>query len=232
MARQVVSNRVAATGRYHSTGWIPSDSGAVLTLSPATLTSGTLTTWSDIYGGANNLTQGTAANRPTIIQDSRGAGRHGVLFDGTNDLLAGAFTLNQPCTIGILYKSIVVGNLVTNDIIIDGSVALAAIVSAADAAHAIVNFAVSAETSAGSPVADGVYERWIVVANGAASIVYRNGTPVFSGSIGTNNPGGLTIGALRNGTRHTNIEVGAVVAIPSALGGADREALDSWMRVQ
>lgn len=212
--------------------WTPRDRGAVLTLSPATLTSGTLTTWSDIYGGANNITQGTAGNRPTINQDARGTGRHGVLFDGAGDNLKGTFTLNQPCTIGIYYKSVVVGNLVTNDIIFDGAATLAALVSAADVANVIVNFAVSATTSAVSPTANGTYERWIIVANGASSVVYKNGTSVFSGQIGTNNPGGLTLGALRDGTRSTNIEVGAVSALPSALNIADVLAFDNWLSVQ
>lgn len=212
--------------------WIPRDRSAVITLSPATLTSGTLTTWNDDYGGANNVTQGTAANRPTISVDSRGTGRHGVLFDGSNDNLKGTFTINQPFTIGILYKSVVVGNLVTNDIIFDGSATLDAMVSAADVANVIYNFGASQNTSVLSPTANGTYERWMAIGNSSSSSVYKNGSSVFSGNLGTNNPGGVTIACLRDGTRCTNIEVGALVMFPSALGAADLTALDWWLSVQ
>lgn len=210
-------------------GWGPIDLGAILTLSPLTMGSGTLTTWSDIYGKSTSVTQATSGKRPTVNLNSRGTGRHGLLFDGSDDFLQGTFTLNQPCTIGIFYKSLVVGNLVANDIIFDGGNNLSALVSAADLPNVVVNFAVSASTSVASPTANGVYERWIIVANGASSSVYKNGTNVFSGQIGTNNTGGLTIAALRNGTRCTNIEVGAVSAFSSALNAADVARLDAWL---
>lgn len=61
-----------------------------------TLNGSTVSAWAD-QAGANNYSQGTAANQPTYKPTGLN-GRPTVLFDGTNDNLACSLNLSAPAT--------------------------------------------------------------------------------------------------------------------------------------
>lgn len=66
--------------------WVEANNPAGTGVQPAAASA--VSTWADISGRSNNSTQGTAANQPTY-QTNIQSSKSGILFDGTNDNLAG-----------------------------------------------------------------------------------------------------------------------------------------------
>nr|WP_146219536.1 hypothetical protein [Pseudomonas sp. RW407] len=96
----------------YAQGWNPSLLTAVPRLwlddsSPMTLASGAVSVWGDRSGNAWDVSQTTAANRPTPVSGGLN-GRRTVLFDGVNDVLqttaTAAFGLFQNRTYGYMFS--------------------------------------------------------------------------------------------------------------------------------
>ena len=188
----------------------------------------TASSWANPYGSATPLTQATGALQPTSVA-SQLHNLPAIRFDGAGDYMQTAFTLAQPCTTVLLYKSVTVGLLAAHDIIYDGASALAALVVASDIANAAINYGSSVNTTSGAMAADTI-ERWCVVANGASSTATRNGASVMAANIGSNSPGGITLGAFRDGSRSTNIDVFELAIFAKALPADVQRRIDARLR--
>lgn len=69
--------------------------------------------------------------------------------------------------------------------------------------------------------ADSNWNIWTAVFNGASSKIYINGTLQNSGNAGTDNPGGLTVGARLDGAAGWLGDIGDIAIVPGSLSAAD-----------
>ena len=149
-------------------------------------------TFTDHSGLTHNLTQGTGANKP-LFKTGVANGKPALLFDGTNDVLAtSAFaTEAQPVTIFVVAKR----NTSGSDMVlldgISGSHTLAIThLGATGKLQASGSAAISSFADFGTD--------WFVAQvtfNGASSSIWINDLPAASGTVGTGDLTGFTLGA-------------------------------------
>jgi len=181
-----------------------------------TVTDSGVSQWDDISGNGRHLKQGTDANRPALQADGT------VLFNGTSHFLkCDAFTLNQPTTVLMVVKQVSWTNV---DIICDGNAAGTLYIYQVSSSPNINASSDNSVTTLGlnGGLAVGAYGVACVVFNGASSSSLINlGTPV-TGSVGTGNAGGFTLGARASGSASSNIQVAEVILLPIALDATQR----------
>ena len=186
--------------------------------------------WSDISGNNRHLLQASAGQKPIVLPNLIN-GFPAIRFDGVDDYLkATAFTLNQPETMFLVFKNITYGTSGVHDIVADGNTAGSMTVGSILAA--------STGISAGSAIAvaqginNGVYGvscfRW----NGASSFIRNNGVEIKTGNVGANNAGGLTLGALGNNTRATNIEVAELIIFSTAISTSQIQDIEGELKLK
>lgn len=147
--------------------------------------------WADQSGNANTLVQATEANKPTLQSDGS------ILFDGVNDFLQVAFTLDQPCTHYLLARQV---TSTASDRFFDGVTAVAELGQGGAAPNISINAGATVATNGN--LAMNTYGAVAVVFNGASSSILVNKTTETTGDAGANNPAGLTLCALNNGANN------------------------------
>lgn len=154
-----------------------------------TVTGAGVSRWADAFGRTGrDLVQGTDTNRPALQSDDGG-----VLFDGSDNYLAtAAFTLNQPATFYALLKQVTWSS---GDVVISGLANAAVVQSSSDADGHLGLYAGSATTAENSDLAAGPYGAVCAQFNGASSLIRVNNNAPTTGNPGTNNPGGIVVGA-------------------------------------
>lgn len=164
--------------------------------------------WADQSGNGRDLLQGTDTNRPALQADSS------ILFDGVDNFLkCGAFTLNQPETVYILFRSV---TWTLNDVVYDGNTAGSMYLYQSATTPDLRVFAGSALVP-NSNLAVNTYGVHCGVYNGVSSVSQINNTTAITGNAGAANAGGFTLGAdggLVSG--FSNIQVKEVIIYPTA----------------
>lgn len=160
--------------------------------------------------GGRDLIQNTPANQPTITTQG---GRAALEFDGTNDLLkSAAFTLNQPETVIVGAKQV---TWTLGDYILDG---LTITTGAIRTVTASPQIQLNAPTgvAVNSNLAVGAFGVVTAIFNGAGSSLQIDRTTATTGNAGTNNMGGVTLGAAGNNAAPSNIITTDLVIYQSA----------------
>lgn len=162
--------------------------------------------WNDASGNGRNALQATGGLQPALQGDGS------ILFDGVSQFLATAgFTLNQPCTLYLLFKQVAWTNLSR---VSDGIGGAAQIFQGGSTPQIFLN--AGTVSSANGNLAVGVYGAVVAVFNGATSIIQVGATAAVTSNAGANNPGGLTLGAAIGGATPSNIQVKEAIAYSGA----------------
>jgi hypothetical protein len=212
----------------NTTNYVGNGSGNVL-VNLFSLSQPKVSAWADQSGNGHNLTQGTATKQPLLVASALN-GLPAVRLDGGDDFLGPAiFTLNQPCTYSLVYRSISLGASGAHDIVAGGS-ASGGLVFADNTPEFGLNSGASLIDAAA--VASGAYAYVDCIYNGGASALRVAGAQVASGACGALNPAGFTLGALAAGSRPTNIEVAEVLIYSRVLSAAEQAALDAYRKAR
>jgi hypothetical protein len=178
-------------------------------------------TWTDSSGAGTSPTQATVGKRP-LYKTNIVNGKPVLRFDGVDDFLKVAFTLNQPHTRLVVYK--LLGS--ANQASFDGNTSNTALLLNRNTSTVAI-FGGSVDltanvTATAFHVIAGVY-------NGAGSkISVDGGTPV-TGNPGSSAAGGISIGAYPDGTFPSNIDVAEVLEFDSALSDAQVLQLHTYL---
>lgn len=227
--------------RYHrapSAGFVPGYRGMVRrgqsldalirSLAPAawfrqgvgiTVTGSGVSQWDDQSGNGRHLLQGTDAARPALQEDGT------ILFNGTSHYLkTNAFTLNQPACVIVVLKQV---SWTNGDILCDGDSANTMLVYQTGSSPQFNASSDNGTTRVGlnGNLAVGSAGVLAVVFNGASSSSRVNNTTPVTGSVGSNNAGGFTLGARAAGTTPSNIQVYETVIFPIAPSTAQLDRL-------
>lgn len=165
-----------------------------------------VTKWDNQNGIAGDLTAGTGTNRrPTLITNGNPAGDgDSIQFDGiNNNLISGAFTWVQPCTVYIVVKEV---TWTSADDWFDGFAVISMMVQQQVTTPDIGIFAGNIAAINGD-LAIGDWGIACAVYDGASSSLRINNNTKTTGNPGTADPGGLTLGSRGNGQNESNIEV-------------------------
>lgn len=193
------------------------------------------TTFYDQSGLARHLTQASASAQPQIIQAANG--RPALLFDGVNDYLrTAAFAQVQPWSFNVIYRRIANPSGTTQNVF-DGITAdrgtLYAVIGTTDnklyAGGSWTDNNLTAMPVGTRGVVGGVF-------NAAASLYEVNAASIISsaatGTLGTNNLDGLTLGTDGGltGARFSNIEAQEMAMFSGAQTSAAVAARNALMR--
>ena len=202
---------------------------------------GACSAWADTSGAGivASLTQGTAANRPTI-----GSSPVKVTFDGTNDLLTGgttALTSGNPITVGIRFRLTAAAATFSLITIAQPGSNAAEILILSLGGYQNVSF-IAGIASAGSamsgfsPTHDTSVHTLVVTYNGSGATTPANYTATWDGvaqtvvaSGNTTSPRGNALGARFNGTLHIPAEARKVVVCEQVIAGADLATLEAYL---
>lgn len=206
--------------------WLKADTGVYKDAGTTLAVEGeSIQQWNDQSGNANHVTQATAAARP-IFKVNIVNGQPVVRFDGLDDWMAtGAFTLNQPEMIFVVWKRAigVIGYLI--DGLAENSGSLYAGVTTINDVRLYAGASL-----VGAIGNDGAFLITGALANGASSQIWKNGTSIATGDSGASNMGGVTLGA--TGTSHTDPLAGdtpEIIIYDSVLSNANRNQVTSYL---
>lgn len=174
--------------------------------------------WADQTGNGRNLVQATGAAQPTLQSDAT------ILFDGTGDYLQVAFTLNQPTTVYLRLKQV---TWTINDSVFDGGVLNGGSLYQNTATPNLTMFA-GLNAPSSTSLAVNTWGSVAAVFN-AASSVLQVGASTATGSTGTNNMGGLTLGASASGVNFGNIQVAEVIVYSEAHDATTRAQVIAYL---
>ncbi len=186
-----------------------------------TVTGAGVSQWDDQTANARHLLQATDVNRPSKQADGS------ILFNGTGHYLkCSAFTLNQPETIYILFKSVSWTSL---DYVCDGNaVSTGNIVQFNGTPNLVFAASLANIDFSGEPTI-GTYCALCVVFNGASSVGRINNTEV-TGNPGAANMGGFTLGANATPGSYSNIQVKEAIIFPTAHDAATRARVIRYLQ--
>jgi len=181
----------------------------------------------------DNVPMAVAANQPLYVANARN-GHAGMLFDGTNDYLQGAFAtggaLSQPISTFAVAQldATDVNNNVSNKIT-DSDDALNRLLLGAYGVGTPDSWYLYAGVFLSGGTADSNWNIWSVLYNGAASQFWCNQTSVVSGNAGADNADGLTIGADKAGLVPWKGYITSVIIVDPSLSNAQRTAMETAM---
>ena len=161
--------------------------------------SGAASAWADQSGNNRPLLQATASARPSVRSDGA------LVFDGSNDAMAAAFTLAQPLTIYLAFQQL---TWTSGDILLDGSTGTVKVSQATGSPGLTANAGSSLTNNTSIPLTSpGVFA---FVANGTSSVYQAAGgaaSVTVTGDAGANTAGGITLGSDRSAGNFSNIAV-------------------------
>ena len=196
--------------------------------SGSTLATTTVARWANkVAGGSDkDLLQTDSTKRPTITANYIG-GMQSIVFDGVNDALTRAFTLDATCHLFCVLKwpSSFASNLRAFDGFNGNTLSLTR----------LSNTTFNAIGSASNVLATANFNSLIgqiveIRKDGAASRVVANGTGQLTGDLGATSPGGLTLGAFGLGTAaFDNVGIAEVIAFSDPLSVADAARVSAYL---
>lgn len=183
--------------------------------------------WTDINGSGRSVVQAVGANQPAFVA-SAANGQPGLSFDGTNDVLAGAFTLIQPCQVHIVFKT-TAGAPSLHDCIMDGSTNLGMALFV-DTTPQTYMFAGGAQPITASSINNGTFGAMTLRYNNASSVMRNNGIQIATGTTGAGNANGLTLGALGGVSRWAVCTICEVIIYSAIQADAVTFELERYQR--
>ena len=184
---------------------------------------GLISKWADQSGAGNDL-NATTTKRPTLQGDNS------LLFNGTGNVMASSnFTLNQPYSVFILFKQV---TWTYQDYILDGNSGdNGALVQYPTASSpSLIMYAGGALTVATTDLALNTYGAVGLVFNGASSKMQVDSHAQVTGSPGTANAGGITLGSYGNkSTQFANMQVKEMCVYTGAKSDADIQSIIDYL---
>ncbi len=172
--------------------------------------------WADQSGNGRNLTQGTAGFQPALQGDNS------ILFDGVDDTMFVAFTLNQPTTWYGLIQQV---SWTSSDGIWTGAGGTNLVLQSVASPQIRMTGGTALANS--SDLAVGVYGVVTNVFNGASSVLQVNNNAPITGDAGLGNAGGIIL--CQNGAGFGNIQVKEVILYAAAHDAATRARVISYL---
>lgn len=221
-----VGQRSAFDGRgARSGGNFTPDAAYIMGLAPVgwyrfgkgiTVTGAGVSTWADASGLGHDMLQITDALRPALQADGS------ILFDGVDNVLTSTFTYPSPVTWYMLLNPLA---WTGNDRLLSGMVSTVVLLQSG-VSPATVLFCTGAAASI--PIPLGSYQAIAAVFNGASS-VFQTINASATGDPGSNDPGGVAIGATNGGANAANIQVKEVILYAGAHSAATRAAVLAYL---
>lgn len=201
-------------------GWWTADYG---------ITIGTgVSSWLDRSGNGRTLSQGTGSKQPAFGSTGPN-GLPGLTFDGVDDLLAtGSFTLNQPETVYMIVKQVTWTN---DDYFVDGNTNNGLVIYQ-DTATPRINQYAGAVGGTNSNLAVNTWGVVCAVFNNASSLSRVNNTSDVTGTVGTNNAGGVVAGAdgpAGANNKHSNIILSELLVYSAAHNSTQRSTVVNYL---
>lgn len=179
--------------------------------------------WPDQSGNGHDAVQPTVASQPAIVSGAL-AGKQGRLFDGVDDQIA---TINidlvQPLSYFIVYAFSSPPS--TEQVLVDGSSQEVAILAKSTG---VLSFYAGGFQDSSVQVGDVPNVTSFTLLTGNLN-GYQNGVAVISGNAGTNNPGGIIIGAGSGGVLFASATIYEILIYPSVLSDSDRKSVQSYL---
>jgi hypothetical protein len=197
--------------------WVKADAGA------GTNDGDVVTTWTDQSGNANSPTQATANAKPTY-QTNELNGKPVVRGDG-GDSLKATFTLNQPCSILLVFKILTEGD---GKAIFDSPTVNAFKFQELSSATDTFRFGAGANVNMNHPAISSFAIASFRV-NGASSRYTIGATSSGAVNLGTNNPGGIALFSNGNGLEQSNSDIAEMIMFSGALSDANFNLIGSYL---
>lgn len=181
----------------------------------------------------DDITQAVALGQPLYVASAQN-GHAGMSFDGVNQYLQGAYTtggaLSQPVSIFAVAQLDAgsVNDGVTYNLI-HGDDGVNRIILRQHTPPAPDAWAIYAGVFLIGGASDANWNVWAVLANGATSEFWINGTSEAAGDTGAGNPDGITIGADNAGNSPWKGHAVSVVVCDPSLGNAQRVEMQNAM---
>jgi hypothetical protein len=194
---------------------------------------GSVSKWYDQSGNARDLVQPAATSQPQVMQLSNGL--PGLVFDGSDDVLALVFTLTQPWTFQLCYRHLSFGQT-SYENMIDGIAPDSSTVFAHTNSYDVGTYAGDFGPFAAPGTTVPNLTRAVIggTFNGAASLLEVNGLGLSShtGNPLGGNPGGVTIGCRgdQHVARFAHFELQEFIAFSTAHASAQVKADNAAMR--
>jgi hypothetical protein len=181
--------------------------------------------WNDLSGNGNHLLQAAGPSQPTrtlgVIN-----GSPAIVFSAASTMAA-SFTLGQPSTLFAVVRADTWGDTNT---LFDGV--------AAGASAMVQQFTASANVRlvAGAAGVDGVqlpvstFALLVATFNGASSSIKITDGTQLNGTLGADNPNGLTVGSRAGGTAFANISVAEIIVTATSATAAERTSIRTYVQ--
>jgi Rib/alpha/Esp surface antigen-like repeat protein len=192
-----------------------------------TVVSGAVSQWGDASGNGFNALQGTAANRPALVQNITSLnGKSAIRFDGTNDLLrVASFNQNQPMSAFIVWKAngtgiqFAFGGIdATNRLSLyysGGSIAMLGGGGILYNKSAPFNYTLNS-----------------ALFNRNTSSLYDASVAKATGDVGANVLTGLNIGTAHNTTNFLNGDIAEIILYDKNVTTAERQNVERYLRTK
>jgi hypothetical protein len=185
-----------------------------------------VTSWPDSSGNSHAAANGNSSQQPiykTAIQNGKAV----VRFDGTNDILStGAFTLNRPTHIFIVC---VWRTSTADSTAIDGVAAAQCLIR--QQGTRTINLFAGADLNGPASVTD-VWRQYAILSNSTTSEIRVDGGSATTGNAGTQNAGGIVMGARSGPSSPGAVDIGEVIVFSSALNTTDRQNVEGYLRAR
>lgn len=181
-------------------------------------------TWSDLSGNGHHLTESTfKPTYKTAIQNGLAV----VRFNGTDNRLAVSYTLNQPHT---RFVAFVQREASPADTVLDGG--------AGDNAGRLGSNIIAGNNNGQAYSGTTGINSLVALTNGSAfclgavfnntSSVIRVGNTEVTGTVGTNNPGGMKVARSGGGVQFAQIDVCEIIETNTAMSVDDRLSVATY----
>jgi hypothetical protein len=181
---------------------------------------------------AHSVIQATTAAKPTLKTGTNGLNGHPVWrFDG-GDWLRGAFAgglISQPYTVFLVAKlDVSVVDDGNNHYFIDGDDSTRRCGIYQYGQVPADKWLMFCGAALFGPSTDSNWRLWTILANGASSQVWFDGTSAFSGNAGTIGLDGLTLGAAFNTLLNLVGDIAEILIYPGNLSTADKNQVGQY----
>jgi hypothetical protein len=226
--------------------WTPAQITTAIWLDAAnvTLNGSTVSNWSDNSGNGRNLNQATAASQPTWNASGLNS-LPTITFDGSNDFLSnasvGAGSITSVTMLAVLK---VIAGGATEDILMgvgatgNGNACRAMYRAPNESTVVFTGWASAVASTFNYDIAGGhhIFGMWNTQLNNPDNIrINRDGATPETLTNSANlalTVDGFSVGSLRGGSvgsYYSNIEVGEIIVLYTAVGNTDREKLEGYL---
>jgi len=193
-----------------------------------------VTSWTDKSGFGRNLTAYDPSQAPTF-RKSAVNGRAALEFDGVSSLLKtynSTFTLSQPTTFFIVYRSLDIASLGFEAYVFDSmNSSVRQLLGLGPSGLSEMYADIDLNEPGSYPFAG--YQIWSGTFNGASSTAWRNSVKVATGNAGGSALQGFSVGGLSTsgeyGYDYGHSLVAEILYYTGAMSDSDRAAVTSWL---